>query len=48
MNSISRELETLKIKMAFKRKRDGDIHTFFIMQSSGKTIQQLYFCVAFC
>ena len=39
MNFTSYKLETLQIKMASKRKRDRDIHTFFIRQSSGKIIQ---------
>ena len=39
MNYISHKLETLKIKMASKRKGERDIHTFFKRQSSGKIIQ---------
>ena len=39
MNFTSYKVETLQIKMASKRKRDRDIHTFFIRQSGGKIIQ---------
>ena len=47
MSFISHELETLKIKMASKRKRDGDIHTYFIRQSSGRQYSNYIFVLLF-